>query len=248
MISGTWSINEFVSDAPVISREVQMNSLFCLEGKYLIEESSATSAGNSEWFLKRILRAVPAEGKSIYDLANEAVESLPPEEPVPVFLPFLMASNVNPDAMGAFVGLSEHQDHRHLVRAVYEGVAFCHRWHYEKLLRSRKEPVTEIRLAGGAARSAVWTRIFADVMGVPVVTVDAAETGALGCAIAAAVASGVKPSVERAVTDMVRFGAPVWPDPERTARYERRYALYRRTIEALDPVWADYRAMNTESQ
>ena len=70
MISGTWSINEFVSSEPIVSDAVQMNSLFCLDGKYLIEESSATSAGNSEWFLKKVLRLRPDDGMSIYEQAN----------------------------------------------------------------------------------------------------------------------------------------------------------------------------------
>ena len=156
-----------------------------------------------------------------------------------------MASNVNPDAMGAFVGLSQHQTWRHLVRSVYEGVAFCHRQHYERLLRPRKQPVAEIRLAGGAARSKVWTQMFADIMGVPVRSVDTTETGTLGCAILAATASGCKHSIEDAISSMVRLGELVFPSQKQIADYNTKYQRYRATIDALDPVWSSFRDTRT---
>lgn len=241
MISGTWSINEYVSDTPVIGEDMRMNSIFCLDDRYLVEESSATSAGNSEWFLKQILQMVPDSGKSVYELANEAAASIPAEEPTPIYLPFIMASNVNPDAMGAFIGLSQHQDWRHMIRSVYEGVAFCHRQHYERLLTSRNQPIREIRLAGGAARSAVWTQIFADVLGVPIRGIDAGETGTLGCAILAATAAGCKASVEEAIKTMVRFGGLAVPDEKRVRLYNTKYQRYTETIDALDKIWSSYR-------
>ena len=246
MISGTWSINEFVSDAPVISGDVQMNSLFCLDGKYLIEESSATSAGNSEWFLRKILHAEDWKDGSIYARANALAEEIPYNTPMPVFLPFVMASNVNPDAMGSFIGLAESMDRRHLIRSVYEGVAFSHRWHYERLLPSRTEPVTEIRLSGGAAHSELWTQMFADILAVPVRTVQVQETGALGCAISAAAAAGCYASAEDAVRGMVRLSEPVFPDPSRKEYYDERYALYCGAIRCLDPVWSRCRAVMRE--
>lgn len=49
MIAGTWSINEFIRKAPITNGTVNLNSMFCIPGYYLIEESSPTSAGNLEW-------------------------------------------------------------------------------------------------------------------------------------------------------------------------------------------------------
>ena len=239
MITGTWSINEFVSPVPVLSGQVEMNSLFCLGGQYLIEESSATSAGNNEWFLKKILGQ---SGEDIYARANAMAESLDPTEPLPLFLPFVMAGNANPDALGAFVGLTQAHTQKHLIRSVYEGVAFSHRWHYERLLPSRTEPVTEISMAGGAARSQVWTGMFADILGRPIRVSPVQETGALGCAIAAAAASGCKASLDQALGDMARLSDPVLPNPELSAHYNARYALYLETMQALDGVWRGYRA------
>ena len=174
---------------------------------------------------------------------NEWVESIPPETFVPVFLPFLMASNVHPNAKGSFVGISVGHTRRHLLRSVYEGIAFCHRYHTEKLLATRTEPPKCIRLAGGAANSPVWTQMFADILQLPVQTVAANETGALGCAIASALAVGDYPDLSAAAAAMCRISEAVNPRPEYREVYDRKYALYRKTIECLDPLWSEMQSV-----
>ena len=247
MIAGTWSINEYIRREPVTDGTVLMNSLFCLPEYYLIEESSPTSAGNNEWFVRTLLPECRAEaearGKSIYEVLNDWVGGIGPEEFVPVFLPFLMGSNVHPNAHGCFVGLTLNHGREHLARAVYEGIAFCHRYHLEKLLRTREDPPSCIRLAGGAARSEVWAQMFADVMKLPVETVAAGETGALGCAIAAAVATGAYRDLGEAAENMTAVARRYEPDEAREKIYDRKYRLYVRCLEQLDGLWDEMQAV-----
>ena len=241
MIAGTWSINEYIRKEPVVDGSVRMNSLFCLPEYYLIEESSPTSAGNNEWFVQQLLPELTAQAKesgtSVYDALNSWVEEIPPEEFVPVFLPFLMASNVHPNAKGTFVGMSVNHTRKHLLRSVYEGIAFCHKAHIDKLLRSRPAPPRCVRLAGGAARSRVWTQMFADILGLPVETVAVNETGALGCAIAVAAGIGDYPSIADAAAAMCRIAPPVLPNPDLAGIYGKKYALYQKVIDHLDGLW-----------
>ena len=247
MIAGTWSINEYVRKEPVTDGSVLMNSLFCMPEYYLIEESSPTSAGNNEWFVRELLpelRAACREtGGSIYEIMNQWVDEIPPKEFVPVFLPFLMASNVHPNAKGSFVGLSLNHSRKHMARSVYEGIAFCHRMHLERLLATRTEPPACIRLAGGAARSPVWAQMFADVMKLSVETVEANETGALGCAIAAAVGTGEYADLKQAVENMTAVSRRYEPNPDRTGIYDRKYQLYCRTVDCLDGLWTEMQTM-----
>lgn len=247
MIAGTWSINEYPSKRIVTGVEGVMNSLFAVPGSYLVEQCSATSAGNNEWFVNTLLEELAAEEKArghrIYDLVNQWVASVPPEEFVPVFLPFLFASNAHPNARASFVGLAGNHSRKHLCRAVYEGICFSHRWHLERLMKTRSIPPDCIRLAGGVVNSPVWVQMFADVMELPIETVDAREAGALGCAMAAAVAGGEYPDVESAASAMCHITARVEPDPARFEIYRRKYALYCRTIEALDPLWNEMQAL-----
>ena len=241
MIAGTWSINEYISPVPVLDGSVMMNSLFCIPGYYLIEECSPTSAGNNEWFVNTLLpelkEALAGEGGSVYDRLNAMAASLPAGERCPLFLPFLMGSNEQPGAHAAFVGVEGHHGRAHLVRGLYEGVAFSHRRHFDRLTASRRTPVRVIRLAGGVANSEVWTQIFADVMQCPVETVDVGETGTMGCAMAAAVGAGDYPDFASAAASMVKVRRRVEPVAEHAAAYERKYALYRCAVESLGPVW-----------
>lgn len=251
MIAGTWSINEYPRKLPVMDGSVLMNSLFCLKNYYLIEESSPTSAGNNEWFINNLLPEVRLQakelGQNVYEWMNQWVESIPPQEFVPIFLPFLMASNVHPNAMGTFVGLSASHTRKHMARSVYEGIVFCHKYHLERLLKTRDTKPDCIRLAGGAARSRVWAQMFSDILEYPVETVAVNETGALGCAIVAATAVGDYSSLADAAQRMSPVGTRFNPSVENRKHYRDRYDLYCKTIRALDGLWDDMRLM-VESQ
>ena len=239
MVAGTWSINEFVADQPIVDGRVLMNSLFCIPGKYLIEESSATSAGNLAWYLRNMESCT----QNVYTEANRLALSVGAGEFCPIFLPFIMASNVNPYAKGAFVGINANHTKGHIIRGIYEGIAFCHRWHYEKLRALMDRDPESIRLVGGVANSPVWVQIFADVMKRPVETSSVEETGAHGVAIAAAAAVGDYPDLEAALRGMTDLSAPVMPDPGNFEAYDKKYSLYKEIIERLDPVWDDIQAL-----
>ena len=241
VIAGTWSINEYIRSTPVDDGSVNMNSIFCDPRFYLIEESSATSAGNNEWFIRTLLpelrEQAGAAGTSVYDLCNEMAAGIPASEFCPIFLPFLFASNVHPTAKSCFIGMTGYHTRAHLVRGVYEGIVYCHKHHIEKLLKSRTLPVSSIQLAGGVARSEVWSQMFADVLQLPVETIEVNETGALGCAITAAVAVGEYPSFEAAAKKMVKVKARYTPNKDVYPYYQERYDLYRVAVDALDPLW-----------
>ncbi len=241
MIAGTWSINEYIRREPVIDGKVMMNSLFCLPEYYLIEESSPTSSGNLEWVINELLPELKEEmkdnGQSIYDYVQEALSDISPEEFVPVFHPFLMASNVHVNARGSFIGLNVSHNRKHLIRSVCEGITFCHRYHLEKLLATREKLPKVIRLAGGMTANPVWVQMFADVMQLPVEISKAGETGALGCAIAASVAAGEYETLDEAVRAMTDISDAVMPDKSKKEIYDKKYRLYCRIIESLDGIW-----------
>lgn len=247
MIAGTWSVNLYLAKKPVTDKEIlkhTRNTIFVLPEYYLVEEGSPTSAGNNEWFIQNLLPEFVQEckekGSSVYDKINSWVEEIPVEEFCPVFLPFLAGSNVHPNAKGSFIGMNSYHTRKHLFRSVYEGVAFSHRMHLDRLMKSYKGQPQVIRLTGGVAKSEVWTQMFADVMNIPIEVLDADETGALGCAIAAAAAVGDYPSVEAAARSMCRIAKRVMPDQGNVEVYNQKYALYCKTVDSLHGVWDAY--------
>lgn len=240
MIAGTWSINEFIAKEPILNGTVALNSMFCIPGYYLIEESSPTSAGNMEWFIKNLMSYEKAEAKqagaSVYDITNQWVESIEPQENNLIFLPFLNGSNEDALAKGTFIGLTAYHNKKHMLRAVYEGIVFSHLTHVKKLLRNRKTPKS-IRLAGGAANSDVWVQIFADALQIPVDVIEDKELGAQGAAIAAGIAAGIYKDYKDGIERTVKISKTVQPRAAYREIYEKKYETYRRVIESLSGAW-----------
>lgn len=243
MIAGTWSINEYIRKEAVTDGSAALNSIFCIPEYYLIEESSATSAGNNEWFINTLLPELKEQaninGECIYDVMSELVDSIAADEYCPIFTPFLMSSNVHPKAKASFVGLSNYHTRAHLMRSIYEGIAFSHKYHFEKLMTSRNVSLSSIQLAGGAAKSRVWSQMFADVMAYPVSVVDVNETGALGCAMTAAVATGEYSDFTQAAQNMVHIKEKLIPRDANVAAYQKKYVIYKQVLQSLDGIWDD---------
>ncbi|MGO8695398.1 MAG: FGGY-family carbohydrate kinase [Rectinemataceae bacterium] len=240
VIAGTWSINEYISRVPVMDGTILMNSLFCIPGFYLVEECSPTSAGNYEWFASLFLESEKARAKErsidLYALAEEMAASVPADGQEIVFLPYIYGSNYNPRAKACFVGLEASHTRAQVIRSVLEGIALGHRVHVEKLLSARPAP-RAVRLAGGAAKSALWSRIFADVLEVPVEIVQTEELGTLGCAMAAAVAAGEYGDLKAAAKAMVRIRGRIEPDPSTATIYRRKFQLHKAASAALEGIW-----------
>jgi L-xylulokinase len=233
VITGTWSINEFISPKPMLHTAVAMNSLYAIPGFFLLEECSATGAGNIEWAMENCMGG----GHVSYDRIGDMVASVDPAQCNVYYLPFLYGSNTHALAKAGFVGLTAFHSAADMLRAVFEGVAYSHKTHVERLLSVRPAPAA-IRMAGGAVNSAIWTQMFADVLGFPIETVaGVTELGALGCAMAASVAAGVYRDYGEATQSMVRVNPAVEPDMARRRIYSEKYETYTAVSRALDTVW-----------
>lgn len=224
MIAGTWAIN--CLEVPLASamprgRAPLLNMLHRDGACRLVAEGSPSSAAHLNWFLTRAMggRLTAAE-------ANDLVAASPVAGPRCQFLPFVFGPAPR---SGGFHGLGAGDDLGSMLRALYEGVAFQHRRHAEEILpfAGGRWPA-RIRLAGGAARSAPWAQIFADVCQRPVEVAEAEEVGALGAAICAAVAGGLHGDLASATAAMTRIGRSHLPQPAHAGLYDDRYTAFQR--------------------
>jgi xylulokinase len=155
-----------------------------------------------------------------------------------LFLPYLAGErtpHVDPDARGAFVGLSLRHDRGALVRAVLEGVAYGLRDSFE-ILRGLGCRLEAGRVSGGGARSELWLRIVASVLGLPLERTAVEEGAAYGAALLGGVAGGVFADVQQAVAACVRVRDIVEPDPTWQEIYAEGYGRYRALYPALKPL------------
>ncbi|MDR2630353.1 MAG: carbohydrate kinase [Spirochaetaceae bacterium] len=237
-ITGTWTINEFISKKPITGTKIAMNSLYAIPGFFLIEESSSTGAGNLEWIIDNCFHSeVPLTEKKAYAYFDNMAASVSADSCDVYFLPFLQGSNRHPLAKASFIGLTSFHTRAHLLRSVYEGIVYSAKTHIDKLLSVREKPAA-VRMAGGAANSAFWVQMFADILELPIETVTGVkELGALGSAMAAAVAAGIYKDYNEAAAAMVRISSPVYPEIRLSLQYRSKYEKYTLIGEALDKVW-----------
>ena len=154
------------------------------------------------------------------------------------FLPYLSGERTphsDPHARAAFAGLTLRHDRGALVRAVLEGVAYGLRDSLE-LLRELGVDPHEGRVSGGGARSDLWLRIVASVLGLPVRRTTADEGSAYGAALLGGVAAGVFRDVHEAVATCIRLLDPVAPDSQWVDAYEHGYRRFRLLYPALRPL------------
>jgi xylulokinase len=188
-----------------------------------------SAAGSLQWLHDVVAPGVPFDG-----LLDEAARWEPGAEGL-LFLPYLQGErtpHADPDARGAFTGLQLRHDRGALVRAVLEGVAFGLRDSLD-LLRALGVDVTSARVSGGGARSELWLRICASVLGVPIERMVVEEGSAFGAALLGGVASGVFSDVEDAVSRTVRTLDTVEPEAGWIAAYAEHHARYTRLYPAL---------------
>jgi len=242
MIAGTWGNNQFISKTPVVDPDMFMTSCYSIDGYYLMLEGSATSAANLEWFVSqffesdRELLQLQGMTKSIYDHCTELVAQTKPDDSAIIFLPYLFGGPVSLDAKGVLFGLDGRQTRGHVMRAVFEGIIFGHRWHVERLIKFGAR-LNTIRLTGGATNSDVWAQMFADVFQIPIEIPAGTELGCLGAAICGAVTSGIYPDYEEACKNMVTINRIYQPNPDFSSVYTEKYERYLKLLEVLAPAW-----------
>lgn len=157
-----------------------------------------------------------------------------------LFHPFISENGergpfVEPRARAQFLGLSTRTGLGDLMRAIYEGMAFAGRDCY----RALDHKPEEIRLAGGAAASALCRKILAAAVGAPIRIVERAEAGAAGAALTAAVSIGQYDSIADGLSDWVTpyLGDLEQVDEPLAAVYDELFPAYRDGYLQMDGVW-----------
>ncbi len=239
MITGTHGINGYISNEPILNGTIKYNEYFAFPGQFLIEEGYPTSSGTLEWVITTLYADRQEKSSDLYDEINHNVESVNPDSSNLLFLPFLQGNRDNPDAAGTWIGLRPEHTRAHMLRAVYEGVAFSHLLQMEHLFANREKPEI-IRMAGGATASRVWIQIFADVFGITIEIVPNEEMGTKGAAIVGAVTSGLYSDVRDAVNEMTQQGEIFYPIKDNFKIYQKKIAVFKETVENLDPLWYAY--------
>ena len=198
-----------------------------------------SAGGSLQWYRNQLGKAeiemAKARGVDPYFLLSDEAALAGPGAEGLFFLPYLTgerAPHYDSDARGAWIGLSVRHGRPHLIRSVMEGASFAMRDSLE-LIREMGVSIEQVRVSGGGARSPLWRQIQADIYGVDVHTVNAAEGPAFGVALLAMVGAGAFASVPEACDATIRLAERTPSDASVRDFHDRAYAIYRRLYEDL---------------
>ncbi|MEM1589614.1 MAG: FGGY-family carbohydrate kinase, partial [Candidatus Bathyarchaeia archaeon] len=138
------------------------------------------------------------------------------------FYPYLLGEHtprVGRPQPGGFVGLSLLHGRSDLARAVLEGIAFSVRECFETLVHTTSQRTGKLIVAGGGARSKIWVRIIADVIG-EIVYLPKNFDASFGAALLGGIGAGVFKDVVDAVQKCVTLQSVIPP----RRRYSQLYS------------------------
>lgn len=208
---------------------------FChaVPGRWHFMGVTLSAAGSLQWY-----RDTLAPGTAFETLVQEAEGAQAGSDGL-VFLPYLSGERTpypDPLARGSFVGLTLRHRRSHLTRSILEGVAFSMRDCFALLKGAGLGEVRQVRVGGGGARSSLWRRIMASVLGVELVTVNSSEGAAYGAALLAGVGAENWPSVD-AACEVIAISGRDEPEPAWAGAYEELYPRFRELYPALSPTF-----------
>lgn len=216
---GTSSAIRRVVSAPQTDETMRSFCYHLAGNHYVVGGASNNGAVVLQWVKESLLQTE----KSMEALLAEAETVAPGSEGL-VFAPYLLGERAplwDPGARGVFVGLGIQHTRAHLVRAAIEGVAYCLYSIGKPLLAH--QGVTELRVSGGFARSALPLQVLADVFHTEVRVSASVEASARGAVMVGASALGI---------DLH------WAEEVASTYYPRRDAheVYRQRMEVFEQI------------
>jgi xylulokinase len=165
----------------------------------------------------------------VYKIFDRMVEHVEPGSNNLIFTPWLFGERTPVDEhaiRGGLHNLSMEMSREHIIRAVFEGVAYNVRWllGYAEKFINRRFPW--LNIIGGGANSNIWCQIFADVLDRPIRQVmQPIQSNARGAAFIAAVGLGYLKEEE--IGSCIKISKEFKPNPDNRRVYDKLFKEFR---------------------
>ena len=197
-----------------------------IPGKYFIANEQETAGACLNFLRDNILyhkdRLLTEERvPDVYKIFDKIVENVPAGSDKVIFTPWLYGERTpveNDSVRSGIFNQSLKTTREHLIRAVFEGVAFNSKWllgFVEKFIKRRMDPINMI---GGGANSDIWCQIHADVFNRTINQVKyPIQANLRGAAFLASVSLGYL--TFDAIPDRIQIANVYRPNPENRKIY-----------------------------
>ena len=233
-----------------------------IKGRYMLVNEQEIAGGALSFLRDNILYhkdelLKEADVPDVYKIFDRIVEKTPAGSHNLIFTPWLFGERCPVDdhtIRGGLYNISLDMTREHLIRAVFEGVAYNVRWTFmfvEKFIKKwvkKENPkqiqggkiIPELNIIGGGAQSNVWCQIFADVLDRKIKQVkDPIQANARGAAFIASVGLGYMDWDE--IHKHIEIAKVFTPNPDNREIYDK---LFNEFVNIYDITKKMYRRLN----
>jgi len=225
--SGTSNVITLCMDSPSFDPRF-MNRCHVIPERWLSHGAMSFTGASVKWFRDEILGI---ENDEQFTYIASLVDNTNPEEPCPVFLPYMAGERSpvwDPFARGILFGLSLTTRKEQIVRAMFEAFAFGSRQLFEIIEENFHQRIESFISVGGWAAINPLNQIKADITHKTIHAVEHTETAAIGAAILGGIAAGVYRDFSHALELIPRpIRKSYKPNSQKFKKYEHRYEIYK---------------------
>jgi autoinducer 2 (AI-2) kinase len=224
---------QLVTTSPVFDSKMRTwTSLHVVPERWILESNAGETGRAWDWTCA-MLNCSPAEGSALASAAPVGSDDV---------MSVVTARAMHAAAMNAGIGAitvplpltMSAPTRAHVLRSLLESIAYAVRANVEQIEAIAGPRIECLALGGGMSRSALFSRIVADVLDRPVGVAASPETSAVGAAVLAAVAIGRFASEHEAAEAMVKPPVTLEPDARASAQYEDHYARWCATTDGME--------------
>ena len=204
---------------------------FIIPGTCDVSGATNTAGSMTKWLrdtmFQDLLAAEKAGGENAFSVMARMAAEVPVGSNGLVCLPYFAGERTpidDPNARGAFLGLTINHTREDMLRAGLEGVAYSINQHF-KIFEEDGIPIGRVLVAGGGTKNDAWMQIVADVTGktllVPAITIGASY----GDAMMAAIAAGYWADFDE-LASKVKIAKTFEPNAENYEAYKKYQAIF----------------------
>lgn len=213
-----------------------INYPLVVPGLWYTISGTNSCASAHRWLRDQFFMLPGADGAETFDEMDALAATVPAGAQGLLFHPYLQGERApywDPLLRADFIGLTFTHGRAHLVRALYEGIAFSLRDVMDQF-RARGITMARARIIGGGVHSAVWRQIVADILNVEILLPEIVDAS-YGAALLAGVGVGAF-SDERSAARCARVVSTTRPAADRVAFYDELYSLYKQSQSRLQEI------------
>ena len=173
---------------------------------------------------------------------DEVIATVPPGSDGLICTPWMLGERCpvsSTTTRATLFNISMVHTREHLMRAVYEGIAYNIRWILQNYCKDYGIACDDIRIIGGGALDKGWMQILADVTGRNISVVEnPRNAGAVGAAVVALIGLGELPDFP-AAKKFVRVSATFSPNLLNKAVYDTLFGQYQKLYRSLADLYSE---------